>query len=151
MRDLINFPLKTDNEKLEFPVPEIKIICDLHQWVDCSERLPYPKGTQWLVYDNGSFHVATYLGDEEFEWFNGDVQVNPTHWMPLPFKPNIPLKFKQESPPEECPECGGDGYTTCCGVGCTEPSYPDSDICAGCYEHTGDVCDKCDGKGVITL
>lgn len=49
-----------------------------------------------------------------------------------------------------CEDCGGEGYTTCCGVGCTEPGYPDSDICAGCYEHTGDICDTCDGKGEIT-
>lgn len=47
----------------------------------------------------------------------------------------------------ECPDCGGEGYTTCCGVGCTEPGWPDSDICAGCYEHTGDKYETCDGKG----
>ncbi len=49
----------------------------------------------------------------------------------------------------ECPDCGGEGYTTCCGIGCTEPGYPDSDICAGCYEHTGDACETCNGKGEI--
>ena len=49
-----------------------------------------------------------------------------------------------------CDDCGGEGYTTCCGVGCTEPGYPDSDICASCYEHTGDICETCNGKGEIT-
>jgi hypothetical protein len=50
---------------------------------------------------------------------------------------------------EVCEECGGDGYTTCCGVGVTEPGWPDSDFCAGCYEHSGSACETCNGKGEI--
>lgn len=47
-----------------------------------------------LVYDDtGNFHVVTYYGNEEgdgtgeHDWFNGDVYVTPTHWMPLPAAP----------------------------------------------------------------
>lgn len=59
------------------------------------------------------------------------------------------VRYAQMTEPKPCDNCGGDGYTTCCGVGCTEPGWPDSDICAGCYEHTGDSCDSCNGTGEI--
>ena len=61
--------------------------------------------------------------------------------------PKLAKEFVRYAHMKECPECGGEGYTTCCGVGCTEPGWPDSDICAGCYEHTGDSCEICHVKG----
>ena len=132
-------------------LPDIIIKCDLHEWVECAERLPYPKNRRWLVYEDGNFHVAIYTGVKNCEWFNGCICVRPSHWMPLPFEPKILLPFKPKDESKECPDCGGEGYTTCCGVGCTEPGWPDSDICAGCYEHTGDKCETCEGKGEIKI
>ncbi len=75
-------------------LPDIIIKCNVHQWVKCTDRVPFPAGYErtWLVYDDGSFHVAMYLGEDNkskdgLTWFNSDVYVNPTHWMPLPFPP----------------------------------------------------------------
>jgi len=61
------------------------------------------------------------------------------------------VRYAHMKETKECEDCSGEGYTTCCGIGCTEPGWPDSDICAGCYEHTGDKCETCEGKGEIKI
>ena len=43
-----------------------------------------------LIYTGFSYHVAHYGWDDEDGnplWFNGDVAVEATHWMPLPDAP----------------------------------------------------------------
>lgn len=50
----------------------------------------------------------------------------------------------------DCPECDGNGHNNgCCDVGACEPGWPDTDLCAGCYEHSVDACEVCNGSGEI--
>lgn len=49
---------------------------------------------------------------------------------------------------KECESCEGIGAFSCCG-GFVEPGWPDTDICAGCYEHSGEDCEECNGEGFI--
>lgn len=47
-------------------------------------------GTEFLAFSDGSYDVAWCGRDKEDgspNWFNGDVSVRPTHWMPLPEPP----------------------------------------------------------------
>lgn len=48
----------------------------------------------------------------------------------------------------ECPECEGLGtinYSNCCGTDYDE----DTGICLGCKEHSDNICETCEGTGLI--
>lgn len=52
---------------------------------------------------------------------------------------------------KECPECEGEGKVrvSCCG---DNMPNTDSDLCPTCDEHCGfehEVCDECNGEGVV--
>lgn len=69
------------------------------QWVSVKDKLPTIidecSSDCFLVIDkDGHMNVATYWGlnssdhvGEGYDWFNGDVFVCPTHYMPLPNPP----------------------------------------------------------------
>ena len=64
-----------------------------HQMTDWYPIETAPKrdeGRDILVWDGfvcDVVNVGWWEGDEPV-WFNGDVRVNPTHWMPLPEPPS---------------------------------------------------------------
>lgn len=48
----------------------------------------------------------------------------------------------------ECPECEGLGtidYSNCCGTDYDE----DTGICLGCKDHSDNICETCEGTGLI--
>lgn len=63
--------------------------------------------------------------------------------------------WKLETPPndgetinKECPECEGLGtveYSNCCGAEYDE----DSGICFECKDHSDNICEACDGTGIL--
>jgi len=67
-------------------------------WISVKDRLPDSQEYEFLVVNSeGNMHVASYWGenasnDEGYDWFNGDVFVNPTHWQPLPEPPKETIK-----------------------------------------------------------
>lgn len=46
---------------------------------------PMEGDVEILLYCGGSCHVGYYM--DGLGWFNGDVKVEPTHWMMLPDPP----------------------------------------------------------------
>jgi len=67
-------------------------------WISVKDKLPDSNEYEFLVVNSeGNMHVASYWGEnssnyEGYDWFNGDVFVNPTHWQPLPEPPKETIK-----------------------------------------------------------
>ena len=48
-------------------------------------------GSRVLVVSGEEYHVASWHGDNGYglEWFNDEIMVPATHWMPLPSPPEL--------------------------------------------------------------
>jgi hypothetical protein len=49
-------------------------------------------GSEILAWDELGFCAVVYWDDARVEWTNGDIVLQPTHWMPLPKGPKASNK-----------------------------------------------------------
>lgn len=81
----LSHPLKDTLLKLAGVIESLKP--NLAEWMPIDEH-PRDENIYILTFDGNSMYVARWVSDNnENEWFNGDVMIQPTHFMPLPLPP----------------------------------------------------------------
>jgi len=67
-------------------------LCDMIKhttWVSINHKLPQKDGTEYFGFEDGEYFVFSYRMGDWHECSQSEIayEVNPSHWMPLPYPP----------------------------------------------------------------